>query len=101
MPRPRSAIGALATSKESTPTAFPAGDLISENAVRGVLGRRRRRTPPTSSAEPVHPVPANPPTAGEDISPAVGGSQPLRRWSVAELIARAAAAPPADGITRC
>ena len=28
-------------SKESTPTAFPARDLISENAVRGVFGRRR------------------------------------------------------------
>jgi hypothetical protein len=26
--------------------------------------------------------------------------QPLRRWSVAELIARAAVAPPRDGVTR-
>ncbi len=88
-------------SKESTPTAFPARDLISENAVRGVFGRRWERTPPTSATEPVHAAPANPPTASEDISPAAGGPPPLRRWSVAELIARAVAAPPADGITRC
>jgi len=88
-------------SKESTRTAFPAGDFISENAVRGVFRRRRRRTPPTSATEPVHAAPANPPTAGEDMSPAVGGPPPLRRWSVAELIARAVAAPPADGISRC
>jgi hypothetical protein len=88
-------------SKESIPTAFPAGDFISENAVRGVFGRRRRRTPPTSATEPVHVVPANPPTTGENLPPAVGGRPPLRRWSVAELIARAVPAPPADGISRC
>jgi hypothetical protein len=39
-------------------------------------------------------LPANPPTAGEDTSPPAGAQRPLRRWSVAELIARAVAAPP-------
>ncbi len=33
-----------------------------------------------------------------NTSPPAPGPRPLRRWSVAELIARALAAPPADGI---
>ena len=78
--------------KESTRTQFLAGDFISENAVRGVFGRRRR-TPPTTPSEPVTAGPANPPTAGQNASPPAGGLRPLRRWSVAELIARAVAAP--------
>jgi hypothetical protein len=37
-------------------------------------------------------------TGGMGVS--TGRPQPLRRWSVAELIARAAVAPPADGPAR-
>jgi hypothetical protein len=54
-------------SEELTTTDFPAGALISENA-----------------------VPADSP---EDASRPAGGTRRLRRWSVAELIARAVAAP--------
>jgi hypothetical protein len=84
--------------KESTRTQFLAGDFISENAVRGVFGQRRP-TPPTTPSEPVTAGPANPPTAGQNGSPPAGGRRPLRRWSVAELIARAVAAPFPDGMS--
>jgi hypothetical protein len=80
-------------------TQFLAGDSISENAVRGVFGGRRR-TPPTTPTEPVPTGAANPPNAGENKSPAARGLRPLRRWSVAELIARAVAAPSPDGTSR-
>jgi hypothetical protein len=82
------------TNQEFTKTRPPAADPISENAARGAFGRRRRRIPPTASREPVTAPPANPPTAGEDTSTRSAGPRPLRRWSVAELIARALAAPP-------
>jgi hypothetical protein len=59
---------------------------------RGV--RRRRRTSPKTPTEPV--TPTNSPIAGEDTSPPASGRPPLRRWSVAELVARAVAAPTAD-----
>jgi hypothetical protein len=83
---------------EPTRTKILAGDFISENAARGVFGRRRR-TPPTTPTEPVTAAPANPPTAAQNASPSPGGLAPLRRWSVAELIARAVAAPAPDGIS--
>ena len=44
-------------SKEPTRTEFPAGDFISENAVRPVFGRRQR-TSPTTPAHAVNGVPA-------------------------------------------
>ena len=77
-------------SKEATRTDFPAGDFISENAVRAVFGRRQ----PTSPGTPAHAVNGtHSSAAGEDTAgPATG--RPLRRWSVAELIARAVAPPP-------
>ena len=78
--------------KESIRTQFFAGDFISENAVRGVFGRRRR-TPPTIPSEPLAAGPANPLTAGQSATPPTGEPPALRRWSVAELIARAVAAP--------
>jgi hypothetical protein len=68
-------------SQESNKTTFPAGDFISEDAVRGGLGRRRR-------------------TAAGAASPSPRGSTPLRRWSVAELVARAVAHRPVDGMSR-
>ena len=78
--------------KELTRTHCLAGDFISENAVRGVSVRRRRR-PPTTPTKPASTLPANSPAAGDDTSSPPGGQRPLRRWSVAELIARAVAAP--------
>jgi hypothetical protein len=84
--------------KELTRTHFLAEDFISENAVLGVFVRRRR-TPPRTPSKPASTRPASPPTAGQDTSPPAGGQRPLRRWSVAELIARAVAAPPADGMS--
>ena len=76
---------------ESTRNRFLTGDFISENAVRRVFSRRRRRTAPTTT-EPANGLPANPPTAGERASRPTNGSRALRRWSVAELVARAGAA---------
>ena len=75
---------------ESTRNHFLTGDFISENAVRRVFRRRRRRTAPTTT-EPANGLPANPPTAGGDASRPMNGSRALRRWSVAELIVRAGA----------
>jgi hypothetical protein len=83
-------------SNESTRTKFLAGDFISENAVRGVFGQGRR-TLATASTETVTDALANAPIAGQDTSPPPSGARPLRRWTVAELIARAVAAPPATG----
>jgi hypothetical protein len=92
----------MSTEPTRTRTHFLAGDFSSENAVRGVGGRRRRqRTPSTTPTERVNGLPANPPVADEDTSPPAAAPRPLRRWSVAELIARAAAAPRADGIGHC
>ncbi len=54
------------------------GGLISEDAVRGALSRRQ---------------------AADGHSPSTRRTVPLRRWSVAELIARAGARP-ADGMSR-
>ena len=81
------------TSKEPTRTDLRAGDFISENAVRAVFGRRR----PTSPTTPTHTgngVPTHSRATGEEPSGPAGGTRRLRRWSVAELIARAAAPPP-------
>jgi hypothetical protein len=86
---------------ESTRTQFLAGDFISENAVRGVFGRRRRRTQPTPLARPVDGQPANGPTVAADTSRRAGAPGPLRRWSVAELLARALATPPTDAVGHC
>ncbi len=68
-------------SQESNRTTFPAGDFISEDAVRGALGRRRR-------------------AAAGAASPSSRRIAPLRRWSVAELVARAFAQRPVDGMSR-
>jgi hypothetical protein len=78
---------------ESTQTQFLAGHRVSQSPVRGVL-HPRRRTPRTTRPEPVTVRASDPPTASRKPSAAGGGVRPLRRWSVAELIARAIAAPP-------
>jgi hypothetical protein len=79
-------------SNETTEARVLAGDFMSESAPRGVFGRRRQRPPRTT--KPPNGLPANPTTAIGDTSPPTDGPGPLRRWSVAELIARAGAAPP-------
>jgi hypothetical protein len=86
--------------KESTRTRFRAGEFISEDAVRGAFGRRPR-TRPAHPAEAVGALAANRPIEREEASPTAGRPAPLRRWSVAELIARAVAAPPADAVGHC
>jgi hypothetical protein len=63
---------------ERNQTTFRAGAFVSEDAVRSALERRRRGRPIT-----------NTPAARRT---------PLRRWSVAELIARAVPRPPAGGV---
>jgi hypothetical protein len=77
-------------SKESTTTDFPAGDFISENAVRAVFGRRR----PTLPTGPVQTGDAARAHSREDTEGPAVGARRLRRWSVSELIARAVPPPP-------
>jgi hypothetical protein len=78
---------------ESTRTQFLAGHQVSKRPVRGVFNPRRR-TPRTTRTEPVTIRASAPPTVSQKPSASAGGLRPLRRWSVAELIARAIAAPP-------
>ena len=77
-------------SKAPTRTDFPAGDFISEDAVRSVFARRRPNSPstpaPTADADTADP--------SEDPSRPAGAERRLRRRSVAELIARSVAPPP-------
>ena len=65
-------------SNDRSQTTVRAGAFLSEDAVRGALDRRRRDRP-------------------TDDAPAAGPTQ-LRRWSVAELIARAVPRPPTGGV---
>jgi hypothetical protein len=64
--------------KRATSHRHRGGDFISEDAVRGALTRRQ---------------------AADGQSPSARRTVPLRRWSVAELIARAMARP-ADSMSR-
>jgi hypothetical protein len=83
---------------QSTRAGCHAGDFISEDAVRGALGGRRR-TPQATPVDADAGVTAAAVTAADGASAAVRQTAPLRRWSVAELIARAVARP-ADGLSR-
>jgi hypothetical protein len=68
--------------QKSKTAAFLAGEFISEDAVRGALGRRRARRAPSPSGA------GDPAAADGDRSAArPDRGTPLRRWSVAELIA--------------
>jgi hypothetical protein len=80
-------------SKEPTNTRFRAGDFISENAVRGVFGQRRP-TSPTIPAHAVSGMPEHSSAPGAETSPPPSEVRRLRRWSVAELLARAVAPAP-------
>ena len=84
-------------STESTDRGFVAGEFISETAVRDIFGRRRRRQP--GGDRPArHPYQ---PGREEDTVPAPTAPQPLRRWSVSELIARATTSAPATRLGPC
>ncbi len=83
---------------ESTGTHPHAGDFITENAVRGALGRWRR-TPPATSTDAANGLPADPSPPADEASSTARRTAPLRRWSVYELIARALTPPPADGMS--
>jgi hypothetical protein len=78
---------------ETTKTRSHTGDFTTETAVRCVFGLRRRITP-RADIEGGNGRPADPTIADGATTRTAGGPSPLRRWSVAELLARAAAAPP-------
>jgi hypothetical protein len=85
-------------SKESKRAAFLAGGSSSEDAVRRALGRPRR-TPLATPTDAVDDLPTAAPAAAEGELAPLRRPVPLRRWSVAALLARAAVAPPADGFS--
>jgi hypothetical protein len=74
----------------SDQTTFHAGDFISEDAVRGVFGRRRTslRSPADDAGRPAEAA-----TDAENVFLQKRPSPRLRRWSVAELVAGAFARP--------
>jgi hypothetical protein len=82
------------------------GNLTCANPTRSAFGHRRRPAQGTGDRVSALTAPAalaastesEPPNGGPSVS--AGAPQPLRRWSVAQLIARAAVAPPADGVAR-
>jgi hypothetical protein len=76
-----------------------AGQFSPGDAVGDGSGRRWRRTSPKTRTEPV--TPTNSPIASADTVVPASGRRPLRRWSVAELIARAVAAPTAERMSHC
>jgi len=80
-------------SKEPTRSDLPAGDSIADNSARAVFARRRP-TAPRTPTRPDDAMPVLSSAAGGDASGPAGGARRLRRWSVAELIARAVAPPP-------
>jgi hypothetical protein len=78
---------------ESTQTQSLAGHHVSKSLVRGVFNPRRR-TPRTTRTEPVTIRETDPQNVSQHSSAPANGLRPRRRWSVAQLIARAVAAPP-------
>jgi hypothetical protein len=73
---------------------YVAGTFITENAVRGALERRRQTVPARAGdAEEV-----SVPSSAGDASRRDRRPRRLRRWSVADLLARAAARPPTGGL---
>jgi hypothetical protein len=81
--------------QESRSTQSRAGKPMSENAVRGALHRRARTVAIGTTDGPDGRLKRPAPAA--DASPQANRSQRLRRWSVAELTARAFARPPTGG----
>jgi hypothetical protein len=83
--------------KELENPAFLSRDFVSEKATRGAFNRRRR-TLPSDAAESRDGRPTELTAAADDAVPRASQPGPLRRWSVAELIARAVVRPPAGGV---
>ncbi len=79
-------------------TAVPAGKLISDHNGRGLPGRRRR-SPATTTNNAEYGRSASRAAAGQRAPSPARGATPLRRWSVAELRARAVATAQLDGIS--
>jgi hypothetical protein len=73
---------------------------ISESTIRARFDRRRR-VRPAAGTEAGLPGTAAAPAATDGASPSPAGSPLLRRWSVAELVARAAARPSAREPLQC
>jgi hypothetical protein len=69
-------------------TDFPAGAAIPESAVRGVLNRPSL-TPPTGPSGASDGRSTMSGARADDARRAATSPRPLRRWSVAELVARA------------
>jgi hypothetical protein len=82
--------------RETDRTAFRTGDFISGDAVRGALGRRRHQRPATPT-DAVNELATE--TAADHATRAATPAAPLRRWYVADLIARAVPPPPADPLS--
>ena len=74
-------------SKQTKTSPFITGDFISEGAVRGALGRRRRSRRVRVTAQP------DDSRRVTQARSASGRGTPLRRWSVADLIAKAVPPP--------
>lgn len=70
---------------------------ISEHSVRSIL--RRRRVAPAGAAGAGNGRPGERPVTTEEAESTARPATPLRRWSVADLIAEALTRPPADGFS--
>jgi hypothetical protein len=79
-------------------TPFQSGDMISERAARRVAAHPRAAAAPAPEVTPARPVNTAPAARQPTPTPPpsqTNGARILRRWSVAELIARAAVGQPA------
>ncbi len=75
------------------PTCSQSGDFISERAARRVTAHRRPAAAPAPAVAPA--ATGRPAPAARQATPTpASGARILRRWSVAELIYRAAARQP-------
>ncbi len=84
------------TETTRTHTHVVAGKFASETSVRNAIRRRRQGNPSTTPIGSVTPQ-----SSGEQAAPSTGESPVLRRWSVAELIARAVPVPRAEQVGPC
>ncbi len=78
-------------------TAFRPGDFISGSAVRDALGPQ---TPRTEAPDSEHHRPAKDAAVAAQASTPRSRVKPLRRWSVAELLAEAVSRPPTGTVAR-
>jgi len=74
------------------PTDVPAGEFISDSAVRRVIARRRVAAAARAAAAKNEASSETTHVARADAAPPAREARTLRRWSVAELIARGLAA---------